>query len=171
MPQRRPVAVGLVILALVVVALVAVKSWRPRPEVPASWALEPFGADPPRFVAYYFYSGFRCSTCRKIEGIAQALIEKDFRRPVESGALVWMPLNIDEPKYRHFHEDFEMPSRTLVLAEFAGGPPPRRYRRLDRAWPLAHQPRRLETYIRDEVEAFLAGRAPASQHGSPAGSP
>ncbi|MDQ7007838.1 MAG: nitrophenyl compound nitroreductase subunit ArsF family protein [Acidobacteriota bacterium] len=168
MPQRRPVAVGLVVLVLVVVSLVAAKSWWPRAQAPASWALERFAGQPPRFVVYYFYSGFRCRTCRRIEDTAQSLLEEHFRAPLDGGVLAWLPLNIDEPRYRHFHRDFEMPSRTLVLAEFAGQPPPRRYRRLDQAWSLAHRPERLAAYIREEVDAFLAGRAPP---GDGAGTP
>ena len=156
MAHRRLLILGLPAMIVLVTALLVVWSWlSPAPAVLPSWGLTPSERSGTHVVAYYFYGSHRCTTCRTIERIARKVLEEEFGEALDSGVLVWHPIDIDQPRFRHFHEDFEMPSRTLVLALMKGPPPPVRYHRLDQAWPLAHRPDKLEPYIRGEIAAFL----------------
>jgi len=155
--RHRLLILGLLLTIILVTVLLVAWGWLfPGPAVPPSWGLTPAEQSGSHVVAYYFYAKYRCRTCRTIERVARKVLEEDFGGALESGVLIWHPIDIDEPRFRHFHEDFEMPSRTLVLALVDGPPPPRRFHRLDEAWPLAHKPEKLERYIRAEVAAFLA---------------
>ena len=165
MVRRRLLIFGLPLAIVLVTVLLVVRGWlSPGPVVPPAWGLIPTEQAGTHVVAYYFYASHRCTTCRTIERVARKVLEQDFGEALESGVLVWHPIDIDEPRFRHFHEDFEMPSRTLVLALMEGPPPPARYHRLDQAWPLAHKPEKLESYIRAEVAAFLEASGISTGH-------
>ena len=62
-------------------------------------------------VAYYFHGNFRCPTCKKIEQYSRESIEFNFPNQLKSGALVFQPVNIDEPKNQHFVQDYQLVTR------------------------------------------------------------
>lgn len=105
-------------------------------------------------VAYYFHGNVRCATCRKIEALADEAIHSAFPAELESGALAWSVVNIDEPDDKHFIEDFQLVTRSVVLAEYRGGEVVR-YTNLDRVWQLVRDEAAFMAYVQDETRAFL----------------
>ena len=105
-------------------------------------------------VAFYFHGNVRCATCRKIEAHTDEAIHSGFAKALESGSLTWSVVNVDEPLNRHFIEDFQLVTRSVVLAEYRDGNVVR-WKNLDRVWQLVRNQDAFTAYIRDETSAFL----------------
>jgi hypothetical protein len=63
-------------------------------------------------------------------------------------------VNVDEPENEHFIEDYGLYTRSLVLSEVVDGEETR-WRNLDRIWELVGDPPAYDTYVREELAAFL----------------
>lgn len=109
-----------------------------------------------RVVAYYFHATSRCPTCKKIEQASIAVFEESFGDALADGSLVWAPVNIELPENKHYFVDFEMTTRTLVLAEVKGDET-LRWQRLDKVWALSRDEDALREFIRRQTATFLAG--------------
>lgn len=105
-------------------------------------------------VLYYFHGTRRCNTCEKIESYAQLAIEDNYAAELESGTLLWKPLNTDEPDNAHFVTDFGLVSSSLVVVEMNGGEVVR-HRVLQDAWTLVRDEPRFIQYVRRSVHEFL----------------
>lgn len=103
---------------------------------------------------FYFHTSQRCPTCRNIETHSRAVVDESFARELESGAIVWRAVNVEDPANRHFIEDFDLANPGVVLAEMRDGAATR-FRALNDVWTHARQPDRLKGYVKDEIQAFL----------------
>jgi hypothetical protein len=98
-----------------------------------------------RVVAYYFHGTQRCPTCLKIEKLCRENL---------AGRVELQSINLDEPAHRHFVNDFQLESRTLVLASYRAGQPVRS-KQLNEVWTLAHDEPAFAQYVGRETEQFL----------------
>jgi hypothetical protein len=105
-------------------------------------------------VAFYFHGNARCATCRKIEAYADEAVHSGFPEALEDGALVWRVVNIDEDGNQHFVQDFQLVTRSVVLAEFRDGKVVR-WQNLDKVWQLVRSKDSFIDYIQDETTEFL----------------
>jgi hypothetical protein len=106
------------------------------------------------FVAFYFHGNVRCATCRKIEAYADEAIRSAFPAELEAGALTWQTINIDEPENKHFIEDFQLTTRSVVLAEYRDGEVVR-FENLRLVWQLVGDKDGFLKYVRDSTGAFI----------------
>lgn len=111
---------------------------------------------PPPFqvVAYYFHGTQRCTTCRTIEAYTVEALEAGFREELADGKLVLRIVNIEEPGNEHFVEDFELSTRTVVLAAVVEGEQVE-WASLPRVWELVGDREAFLAYIQSEAERFL----------------
>jgi len=116
------------------------------------------GEKPPEPVvyAYYLHGARRCITCRNIETGTQRALEREFPEPLASGALVYRPINVEEPANRHFISDFELTMSGVLLVERIGESV-MRWDNLGRVWELAGRSEVLEEYVAGATRAFLSG--------------
>jgi len=105
-------------------------------------------------VAIYFHGNVRCATCRKIESYADEAVQSGFSETLEDGALAWRVINIDEPDNTHFIQDFQLVTRSVVLAEYREGKVVR-WENLDKVWQLVRSKDRFVDYIQSETREFL----------------
>jgi hypothetical protein len=105
-------------------------------------------------VAFYFHGNVRCATCKKIEAYADEAVHSGFPKALEEGALAWRVVNIDDEGNRHFIQDFQLVTRSVVLAEFRGGEVVR-WQNLDKVWQLVRDKGRFVDYIQGETTEFL----------------
>ena len=139
------------ILAFVGIALATTLGLSP-PETAATESASAVETD--RVVAFYFHGNVRCATCRKIEAYADEAIHTGFARELEQGSLAWRTVNIDEPEHKHFVEDFQLVTRSVVLAEYRGGEVVR-FTNLDKVWQLVRTKHDFIEYVQAETEDFL----------------
>ena len=105
-------------------------------------------------VAFYFHGNTRCATCKKIEAYADEAIHEGFVQALDTSALTWRVVNIEEPENRHFVEDFQLVTRSVVLAEYRDGNLVR-WENLDKVWQLVRDKDGFTSYVQDETREFL----------------
>ncbi len=62
-------------------------------------------------------------------------------------------MDVEIPENRHFIQDFQLLTKSLVLVEQEGGRPGR-FKVLDKVWELVWSPDQYRDYVRTELEAF-----------------
>ncbi len=105
-------------------------------------------------VVFYFHGNVRCATCRTIESYAHDAIHTGFAGELEGGAFSWSATNVDEPGNRHFIRDFQLVTRSVVLAEYRNGAVVR-FKNLDKVWQLVRNQADFADYISNETREFL----------------
>lgn len=108
----------------------------------------------PRYVAYYFYTTARCTSCKRIEAWSKESIQKQFADALESETLAWRPVNIDKPENAHFVEDFNLYTKSLVIVEQENGKTVR-WKNLENVWHLLRNQEKFTAYVTEEVKAFM----------------
>lgn len=107
-----------------------------------------------RFVAFYFHSTARCVSCRKIEKYSDEAITGSFGNNIADGNLIWTAVNIDEDPNSHFIDDFELYTKSLIIAEYIDTTRVR-WKNLDRVWELLNDREAFIAYVQDEITAFM----------------
>ncbi len=107
-----------------------------------------------QIIAYYFHGNQRCPTCMNIEAYTKESLETNFKEPLDSGRVVWQPINIDEAANRHFITDFELEMKLVVLADIKDGKQIQ-WKKLDQVWPLSGDKPGFLEYIKVETEEYL----------------
>lgn len=105
-------------------------------------------------VAFYFHGNVRCATCRKIEAYADEAVQQGFPQALENGALDWRVVNIDDAENRHFVQDFQLVTRSVVLVEYRDGTVIR-WKNLDKVWQLVRSKDTFVEYVQGETREFL----------------
>jgi hypothetical protein len=144
--------VGSAAAVLIVASLVASSALFAQESAPAT------GED--GVVAFYFHGNVRCATCRKIEAYADESIHSGFADALEAGSLIWSVVNVDEPENKHFIEDFQLVTRSVVLAEYQDGEV-LRWKKLDKVWQLVRDKEGFTSYVQSETREFLGEGQPA----------
>lgn len=105
-------------------------------------------------VAYYFHGNVRCVTCRKIETYSEEAITSGFGAELLEDRLEWRVVNVDEAENEHFIQEFQLSTRSVVLAEYRDGTVSR-WENLDKVWQLVRDKDRFVDYIQAETREFL----------------
>ena len=143
----------------VIVALVAVVAFAFSSLMPGVSAEEPdkgavSGAIADGVVAIYFHGNVRCATCKKIESYADEAVQSGFAEALDEGVLAWRVVNVDETENKHFIQDFQLVTRSVVLAEYREGKVVR-WENLDKVWQLVRSKDQFVDYIQSETREFL----------------
>lgn len=147
----RSVRVAIAALLLVGASAPALPSLGERPSAPG---VTNASAHSPRFVAYYFHGNVRCATCRKLEAYSEEAITEGFAPQLAAGTLAWRVVNVDEPANKHFVQDFELVTRSLVLVEYRDDEVAR-FENLRLVWQLVGDKAGFLKYVRDSTGRFL----------------
>jgi len=107
-----------------------------------------------KVIAYYFHGNFRCTTCRTIEQYSHDAIHAYFAKELGSEKLEFKPLNVEEPEHRHFVQDYQLFSRSLVLSLMRDGKEIE-WKNLNDVWKLVGDKDKFFQYVKDEVDNFL----------------
>ncbi len=105
-------------------------------------------------VAYYLHPESRCATCLKIEELSRMAIEDGFPEELEKGRLQWLVLNVDQPANKHFMDDFDLHTTSLVLARRKDGETVD-FKNCTKVWELVHSPMKFNSYVELETSTFL----------------
>jgi hypothetical protein len=107
-----------------------------------------------KVIAYYFHGTFRCTTCRTIEQYSHDAIQMYFAKELGNGRLEFRPVNIEEPGNKHFIQDYQLVTRSLVLSLMSDGKETK-WKNLADVWKLVRDKDKFFQYVKDEVEKFL----------------
>ncbi|MCJ7503274.1 MAG: nitrophenyl compound nitroreductase subunit ArsF family protein [Acidobacteriia bacterium] len=109
---------------------------------------------PPKVIAYYFHTTFRCTTCRTIEAFSREAIEQAFGDALKNGKLEWRLVNVEERANRHFIQDYRLFTKSLILVKMKDGKQAE-WKNLSRVWELVRRKDAFLRYVQDEVRAYL----------------
>jgi hypothetical protein len=110
-----------------------------------------------KVVAYYFHGTYRCTTCRNIESFAREAVQTGFGDELKAGKVEWRALNVEEPANRHFIKDYQLYTRSVVLASYQGDKQ-LRWKNLDQVWVLVGDKGQFTRYVQNEVKTLLESR-------------
>jgi hypothetical protein len=107
-----------------------------------------------KVIAYYFHGTFRCTTCRTIEEYSHDAIQAYFAKELGNGRLEFRPVNVEEPANRHFIQDYQLVTKSLVLSLVSDGKETKSINLAD-VWKLVKDKDKFFQYVKHEVEKFL----------------
>jgi len=107
-----------------------------------------------KVIAYYFHGTYRCYTCTKIEKYSREAIEMYFPDDLKSGKIEFRSVNVDEPASKHFIQDYQLHTRSLVLALYHGHQQ-QKWKNLKDVWQLVRDQDRFYQYVKSETTQFL----------------
>jgi hypothetical protein len=155
MVRRKFFSLVMVIIDVALLGLLACagvekgRSLEPEPDLK--------GSQGNRVVAYYFHLTIRCATCLRIESYSKHAIEAGFPQELRSGKLEWSSLDIQSPENRHFKNDFDLHSSSLVIVRFRDGKQVE-WQNLNKVWELTGDLSDFKSYVQHEVRGYLDAR-------------
>jgi len=113
-------------------------------------------AKPPKHqvLAYYLHNHTRCPSCIKIEKYTTAAINTYFAKELESGALVFQVLDYEDPGNEHFATDYELVTKSVIIADMHDGVQTR-WANLEDVWNLLGDEKKFGKYIQKNVKDYL----------------
>lgn len=100
---------------------------------------------------YYLHSSFRCVTCNTIEKMTKELLEKQFKKELDSGMMLFSEVDFQENE--ELAKQFGIISSCVVVAAMKDGQVID-FRRLDEVWTLMSNPTAFDKYISDAIDAM-----------------
>ena len=136
----------------------AAKDWRSPVAAQAATAPSTPGVEQPtepgKVIAYYFHVTVRCTTCKAIESYSKEVIHTRFAKELEAGRLEWRLVNLQLPENRHFIQDYQLFTKSLVLVRTLNGQQ-KEYKVLNDTWELVGDKATMQNYVEKEVRGFL----------------
>jgi hypothetical protein len=112
------------------------------------------GEDGTKVVAYYFYTNFRCKSCLTIEKYTKEAIEENFEDELSSEKLVFKTINIEEEDNKHFVDDYQLYTKSVVLSLVKDGEEIK-FKDLRKVWELLRNKDEFYKYIEEETKGFF----------------
>jgi len=107
-----------------------------------------------KIIVYYFHGTRRCSNCIKFEEYSKEAIDSAFTQELKDGQMEWRMINIDEPENKHFINDYQLFTKSLILSKVVEGKEAK-WKNLDKIWDLVTSKEKFIEYVQNEVKAYL----------------
>lgn len=153
--------VTVVLLVFVVGSVAAMMLMELKPAAVKSETVQQMETDPSanikpnqQVIAYYFHGTARCITCRTIEAYTEEALKTMFADHLDSGRLIWIPVNVEIPDNRHFIQDYQLHTKSVVLSNHRDGQEVE-WKNLDQIWQLVGNKDAFITYIWEETSKML----------------
>jgi len=105
-------------------------------------------------VVYYFHTTYRCFSCHKIEQYTKEAVEEYFKDKLTSGKLVFKPVNVDKKENKHFINDYQLYTKSVILSLVKDGKEVK-YNNLAKVWHYFGNKQQFFNYIKSEVNKYL----------------
>jgi hypothetical protein len=151
--------VTLLLLGFVGVSLayVVFDEARSRTKPPEGDAAAPRAEDTSsKVVVFYFHGNMRCQTCKTIEAYTKQAVEAGFQEDLSNARLEVRAVNVEEPGNEHYVEDYQLTTRSVVLARFETDTQ-KEWRNLDKIWDLVGAKPAFVAYVQNEIRKILGG--------------
>jgi hypothetical protein len=157
-PMIKVALLVFVLGSLVVLAVKESRRWTTPDPVAAQEgsvaAAAPAKPQTDKIIAYYFHTTYRCATCQRIEAYSREAIDTGFARELKEGSLEFRLVNIQLPENRHFIEDYQLYTKSLVLVRIKDGKQVE-WTNLDRVWELTGNRDAFVGYVQQGVRGYL----------------
>ncbi|UCF89349.1 MAG: hypothetical protein JSV70_03680 [bacterium] len=108
-----------------------------------------------QIVVYYFHRKFRCQSCDILEFTLQKTLQVTYSDQFIAGKLAMCVINVDQPENRHYLEQFQILSNSVVIVRKRSGVVAR-YKTLESIWDVSQDREAIDSLLRTEVAAFLS---------------
>ena len=108
------------------------------------------------FLLYYFNRKFRCQSCEVLESTLQNTLQITYADHFGAGRLAMCVINVDDPENRHYLEQFEIFSNSIVIVEKKSGNI-LRYKNIEAIWDVSEDREAITRVLKSEVDEFLPG--------------
>jgi hypothetical protein len=152
MKSKTIIGVLLAAFALAGIAVWGVKNF--KKETPAQAAVQPAANSQAKEVVYYFYTNYRCNTCRMLEAYTKEAVEKAFAEEIKRGTVAFSAVNVEVKGNEHFATDYQLKTKSVVLMQPGNKD---RWKNLEKIWQLVGDKEKYLRYIEDETGKFLTG--------------
>lgn len=98
----------------------------------------------------YFTTDVRCISCKTIEQLTLASVERLQQNPDLTGRVYFQTLNLDRPENRHFIEEYELSFKTVVVSH-TDSDDVTHWIKLDDVWKNLQNPDAFHDLIETEV--------------------
>lgn len=105
-------------------------------------------------VVYYFHRKFRCQSCEVLESTLQNTLQVSYADHFGAGRLAVCVVNLDDPVNRHYLEQFEIFSNSVVIVEKRGGKV-LRFKTVESIWDVSEDGDAISHLLQTEVAGFL----------------
>ena len=105
-------------------------------------------------IAYYFLTNNRCKSCHKIENFTKQALENNFSDALNSGKLKYLPINIDKEENKHFINEYQLFTKTVVLSLVKNGKEVKN-KNLNKVWEYLGNEAKFKNYVTKETASFL----------------
>ena len=119
-----------------------------------------------KVIAYYLYVMPRCQTCLNIEAYSKEVVETAFAKELEQGTIEWHAYDTGMPEYEHLWYDYELETKSLVIAAFHDGQQ-MRWKNCEKVWELVDDKVAFQAYVRDEIQDYLPSDSTAGELSTP----
>ena len=102
----------------------------------------------------YYYTSYRCPTCKKLETYSQQAIEEGFPAELEEKRIVFRTLNLDEPENSRYVEDYKLVTKSLIVSLYRNGKEIK-WKNLPDIWKLVGDQEKFGEYVRSETRSYL----------------
>lgn len=75
---------------------------------------------------------------------------------MKEGRVVWGLVNLDEPANKHYIDDYQLYTKSLIVSEIRNGKEIR-WKNLAKVWELTNDKKAFIDYVQGEVRAYLGG--------------
>ena len=107
-----------------------------------------------KLIVYYFYTTARCISCHKIEQYTKEVLASSFADAMASGKIDFQKLNIEDAENKHFVQDYQLYTKSVVLSKIENGKEVS-HKNLDKIWNLLRNKEKFSEYIESETQSFL----------------
>lgn len=101
-------------------------------------------------VVTYFTSDVRCPSCFQIESLSRQTVERDFGDDLRAGRVVFRAINVDQPANKHFVEEYQLVSKTVVVSSREDGQETH-WTNLQEVWLKLGDEADFTRYVGDEI--------------------
>lgn len=127
----------------------------------ASLVAPSFSADkattsPLKMVVYYFHATQRCVTCMAIERYTKEVLEARYRPQLTFGVIQWQVVDVEQPKNRHFIQEYRLVSPSVVVVRIENGKRGR-WQTLEKTWTLVRKKGEFVQYVQSNITKLLEG--------------
>ncbi len=107
-----------------------------------------------KVIAYYFHGNFRCYTCYTMEQYSKEAIKTNFKDALLSGKLEFKVVNTEERGNKHYVNDYQLYTKSLVLSLLKDGKEIKS-KNLTKIWEYVLNKQKFLEYVSEEVNNFL----------------
>lgn len=106
-------------------------------------------------VVYYFHRKFDCQSCEVLEATLRPTLETAYADHFGTGRLAMCVINLDDPDNRHYLDQFEIFSSSVIIVKKKSGVISR-YKNLDSIWDFYDNGEAISNLLQKEVSGFLS---------------